>query len=404
MTVHSRLFAMVVVTLLLIMVSPRPGRAASDCACRDANHNGSCDPGEAILPQSGWIGPGAVDIRPDSFTIPENCDLMLAGGISKPIQVTAENIFLFGDIIIGGNGGQGVLFIAAADLVVGDVAKPRINWKVPGQNKLIDKLAANTAIAKASIGFKAGHDCLISNAYLEAQPIGGSAMIGMQCARDIYFRNAELYTSGFDIQALTGGIDASNISSQGTTTEIRWCDPELDGTINLPCTISTVEELSSVCDGTVVMVSLSGTGAGVNKIRAVANPGVLAARGDIRLQSDSAAPSSQNLVEARYALTVISEQGDIDLTNAKISNTNNAQSGSKLWLAAGPATVDRYSLGVLKEKFYGGCSQGRDIVYSAGTCMQSPNPINVCGDLVGSGLSGVWPCRTDVVPVTTGGY
>lgn len=404
MTVQCRLFALSVVAFVLVAAVPQSARAASDCACRDANHNGVCDPSETIFPQSGWIGPGAIDIRPDSFTIPENCDFMLASGISKPIQVTAENVFLFGDIIIGGSGGQGVLFIADTDLVLGDTAKPRINWKVPGQNKFIDKQVDNTAIAKASIGFKAGRDCFISNAYLEAQPIGGSALIGMQCARDIYFRNAELYTSGFDIQALTGGIDASNISSEGGTTQIRWCDPESDGTINLPCTITTAEHLSSVCDGTLITVSLPGAGAGVNKIRAVANPGVLVARGDIKLQSDSAAPSSQNLVEARYALTVISEQGDIDLTNAKISNTNNAQSGSKLWLAAGPATVDRYSLGVLKEKFYGGCSQGRDIVYSAGTCIQSPNPINVCGDLVGSGPSSASPCRIDFVPVTTGGY
>lgn len=391
--------------LTLSAAMPSAGYAQADCACRDANHNGVCDGGEAIIPQASWIGPGAIDIRPDSFTLPENCDVLLAASIFKAIQVTAANHFLFGNITIGGNGGQGVLFIAENNVVVGDVAKPRVEWRVPGQNKLIDKQAANTALAKASIGFKSLQGgCVISNAYLEAQPIAGSAQIGMQCAGDIVFRNADLYTSGFDIQSLTGMIDASNVSSSGPPETARWCDIDDDGVVDLPCTISTQDQLTSLCTGSPEFPLPSpGAGAGVNKIRAVANPGVMVAKTDIDLRSDSAAAASQNVVEARYALTMIAEDGNLDVTNAKVSNTNSPQSGSKLWMAANPGRVERYLLGILKEKFYDGCAG--QITFNTGTCFQSPNVTNVCGSTAGNtGPSSTSPCRADFNPVATGGF
>lgn len=398
------LLALFLFTAGLWLTAP-PEAAAQDCACRDANHNSVCDPGEAIIPQAAWIGPGAIDIRPDSFTLPENCDVALANGISTAIQVTAANHFFFGNITIGGNGGQGVLFIADHDVVIGDVVKPRVEWRVPGQNKLIDKQPANTAIAKASIGLKTLQgDCFITNAYLEAQPIGGSAQIGMQCAGDIVFRNADLYTSGFDIQSLNGMIDATNVSSTGPPQTARWCDVDADGNVELPCTISTVDQLDSVCTGEPQFpIPSPGAGAGVNKLRAVANPGVLVAKTNIDLRSDSAAPSSQNVVEARYALTMIAEDGDIDLTNAKLSNTNNPLSGSRLWVAADPGRVERYLFGILKEKFYDGCTG--QITFNTGTCFQSPNVTNICGSTAGNtGPSSTSPCRTDFNPVTTGGF
>lgn len=392
-------------TLTLSAAIPSAGHAQTDCACRDADHNGVCDGGEVVIPRASWIGPGAIDVRPDSFTLPENCDVMLAKGISKPIQVTAANHFLYGNITIGGSGGQGVLFIAEDNIVVGDVAKPRVEWRVPGQNKLIDKQPANTAIAKASIGFQSMQGgCFISNAYLEAQPIAGSAQIGMQCAADIVFRNADLYTSGFDIQSLNGMIDASNVSSSGPLETGRWCDIDDDGVVDLPCTISTEDQLASVCTGSPEFPLPSpGAGAGVNKIRAVANPGVMVAKTDIDLRSDSAAPASQNVVEARYALTMIAEDGNLDVTNAKLSNTNTPQSGSKLWLAANPVRVERYLLGILKEKFYDGCTG--QITFNTGTCFHSPNVINTCGSTAGNtGPSSTSPCRADFNPVATGGF
>ena len=401
----SRLLIVLSCTLIVGALMPTVGHAQANCACRDANHNGVCDGGEATIPQASWIGPGTIDVRPDSFTLPENCDILLAAAINKPIQVTAANHFLFGNITIGTNGGQGVLFIADNNVVVGDVGKPRVEWRVPGQNKLIDKQLANTGIAKASIGFKTLHgDCFISNAYLEAQPIAANAQIGMQCWGNIVFRNADLYTSGFDIQSLNGMIDASNVSSGGLPQSARWCDIDDDGVADIPCIISTQDQLSSVCTGTPEFpLPTPGAGAGVNKIRAVANPGVLVAKTDIDLRSDSAAASSQNIVEARYSLAVIAEDGNIDITNAKLTNTNNPQSGSRLWVAANPGRVERYAFGILKEKFYEGCTG--QITFIPGTCFQSPNVTNVCGSTAGNtGPSSTPPCAIDLNPVTTGGY
>lgn len=408
MPIRSRVLMFVLATSAVLLALG--SASAQDCACRDTNHNGICDVGETIVPKTQWIGPGAIDIRPASFTIPKDCDFILSTSPSKPIQVTAANHFLFGDITIGGNGGQGVLFIALADgdaakghIVVGDAANAVLNWKVPGQNKLIDKQPANTAIAKASIGFKADHTCTISNAYLEAQPIAGSAQIGMQCGDDILFRKATLYTSGFDIQSLNGAIDLSNVSASGPPETARWCDLDDDGIADLPCTITTEDQRSSFCTGTPEFPLPSpGAGAGPNSLRAVANPGVLVAKTAIRAQSDSAAPSSQNLIEGRYALTIIAEDGTIDLTNAKVTNTTNFQSGSKIWLAADPGLVDRYSLGILKEKFYGDCTGS--VTVNASTCLFSPNPILVCGTVVGGPPSSTSPCRSDMTPVASGGF
>jgi hypothetical protein len=395
--------ALVALALALSAGAALPGVSdAQDCACRDANHNGVCDGGEATIPRATWFGPGPLDVRPDSFTIPESCDFLL-GGVNKPVQVTAANHFLFGNLNVAGNGGQGVLFIADNNIVVGDVTKPRVEWRVPGQNKLIDKQPANTAIAKASIGFKTLlGSCAISNAYLEAQPIGGSAQIGMQCAGDIVFRNADLFTSGFDIQSLNGMIDASNVSSGGPPQSARWCDIDDDGVVDLPCSVSTADQLSSVCTGSPEFpVPTPGAGAGVNKIRGVANPAVMVAKTGITVRSDSAAVTSQNVLEGRYSLTLIAEDGDIDLTNAKLSNTTNFQSGSRLWAAANPGRVERFVFGILKEKFFEGCTG--QITFSEGTCFHSPNPPRVCGSTAGAGPSSTPPCRDDLDPVVQGG-
>lgn len=397
-----RALAAALVLLALVAAFTAPGEAASDCACRDQNGNGICDPTDPVIPQSQWIGPGPLDVRPDNFVIPETCDFIIASAPSKPIQVTARTVYLYGDIRISGSGGQGVLFIADEDIVVGALDKPRLSWDIPGQNKLIEKQPQNAAIAKASIGFKAGRDCLISNAYLTVHPIGGGTMIGAQCGRDVRIRNSELYTAGFDLQALTGSVDASNVATPTGTTPVKWCNPEDDDTINYPCTISNDEQLDSVCNDVAIQVPTGGAAPGINKLRASAYPGVIVARGDIKLNSESA--TSQNLLEGKYAVTLISETGTVDLTNAKISNTISPLSGAKIWLAAGPGSVDRYSYGVMKEKFFGGCA-GEQILFSAGTCFMSPNIVNYCGDIsASSGPSAASPCRTDLNPVTTGGF
>lgn len=404
MLTSCRALAFLVALLAFLVGLAGSLEAASDCACQDTNLNGLCDSGEPLVPQSQWIGPGPRDFRPYNFVIPETCDFLIASAPSLPIQVTAKNVYLYGDIRISGSGGQGVLFIADEDVVVGALDKPRLSWDVPGQNKLIEKQAPNAAIAKASVAFKAGRDCYISNAYLTVHPIGGGTMIGAQCSRNLTIRNSELYSAGFDLQALTGFVDAANVATPTGTTPVKWCNPEDDDTVNYPCTISNDEQLNSVCNDVAIQVPTGGAAPGINKLRAAAYPGVIVARGDIKLNSDSAVSTGQNLLEGRYAVTLISETGTVDLTNARITNTASPLSGSKIWLAAGPASVDRYSYGVMKEKFFGGCA-GEQILFNTGTCLMSPTVINYCGDIsASSGPSGTSPCRTDLNPVATGGF
>lgn len=397
---------LLVLAALVAVAAPAPA-SAQDCACRDANHNGICDPSETLIPAIAWIGPGApgpIDVRPDSFTIPEGCEFLVNAG-TNPVQVTARNVFIYDDIRTTSSSGRGLLFIADHDVVVGDVARSRLTWRWVGQNVLLPKVEANTAIARATVAFKAGRDCVISNAFIEAAPIGGNQVIGMQCRRDIFLRAVEFYTSGFDIQSLEGIIDASNVGAGGGNVDIRWCDPGLDGTIDLPCTISDTTQLASVCDGTFISVPLpGGAGAGVNKLRALAYGGTLIARGEIRLQSESTAPSSQNVVEGRYGVTIISEQGDVNLTNAKVTNTSAPLGGADIFLAAGPASVDRYRRDIMKETFAGGCNGIDRLIMNTGTCFQSLIPIKYCGSLAGNtGPSPTPPCRADLVPVNSGG-
>jgi hypothetical protein len=405
MRLRHRLLVGLVAACAFAAVLPGPVQAASDCACRDLDHNGVCDPSDPIVLQSTWMGGGAQNLGTASFTIPETCDFLLMSGLGVPVQVTAKNIFIFGDVKILGNGGQGMLFIADGlgdsahgNVVVGNAALPRVNLQSGGMNKLVTGNVANIAIAKASVGFKATGACFFSNAYMEAQPIAGSGEVGIQCAKDITFRGVEIFTSGFDIQSLTGKIDASNRAGGPPPDPVPGpCDANGDGIREYPCTLEFQDESdrTAFCSDAAPPPP-TGAGGGVNKLRGVANPSVIIAGTDVDLGSDA---GLQNLVEGRYAVTMVAENGSIDLTNAKVSNTDAAQSGSKIWVAADPGRVERRYL--LKEKFYDGCTD--QVVVSATTCFQSTNRINVCGVLTGT-PSSTSPCRADVISVTSGGF
>jgi hypothetical protein len=115
-----------------------------------------------------------------------------------------------------------------------------------------------------------------------------------------------------------------------------------------------------------------------NDLRALNNPLVMIAFTNLLLDSPT---SPGNLLEGRFLVNLVAENGKVDTDNATITNhaTGSPLGGARIFVFADPATVNRSP--VLKEKSFGPSTGNIEI---QGACYTSFNPIFYGGVLVGT--------------------
>lgn len=244
-----------------------------------------------------------------------------------------------------------------------------------GANKLSTSLAANIAIAKASVGLKAGTTCTLLGTFLQGNPTTGSGQVGIQCQGDIEIHGSQIIAAGVDIQSLAGQIDASGAGpGGGTQLEGLACDdpsqnPNGNGNgvldagdfsciINFPSSLSIgLKAISDFCSPP-------------NVIQALNNPLVMISQANLNV-------SGAELL-GNFSILLIAENGNVDASGSTISNGPSPPGGATISIFADPAVVNR--LPVLKETATGLFAGQIDV---QGACITSPNPVNFGGPVVG---------------------
>lgn len=411
--------ARVVLLLLLAFAAPmllvQPNDAAAgDCACFDLNTDGVCDGADAIVTDAALLA-GPVSDPLNTFLIPASCNIVLPTAPSGVVKVTGKRIEIRGSYLSVPNGGEGVLFTAIEDV---EVNGGRV--ESGGLNKLFLNVAGNEAVAKSSVGFKAGTTCsFTNNAFLRGNPILGSGKVGIQCAGDIMFRTSTVIAAGVNIQSLNGEIDARSAAAIAGPTLADLCDNPVANLVggaaapgnnnfitdapDFPCDLNLGAQFPGVTtfptEASLLAFCKPSSIGGVNTFSALNNPMIFISEKDLDL-SGAAGGGGDTVVEGRFRVNLAAVNGNIDTSDTKINNTSNPPGGAKIWVFADPTTVIR--LPVDKEDFLGPSSGTTDI---DSACYESPNPIQH-GD-AGAPIVGVpdpLPCRQigDFVPVLNG--
>jgi hypothetical protein len=353
------LTVLLMVGLPVLAAAPRPAEAAPGCACLDNNDNNVCDGGDTILDDNDWLkGPGVGlggNFIGSNFLIPAGCSIVVTSAPSGGIRVTADKVSIKGSLNSTPTGGEGVLFTSLGDIFVEQVAAgSRPHVESGGINKLANVLA-NAAVAKSSVAFKAAGACTFLNADLIGRPIHGSGQVGIQCQGDLDIHGSTILAAGVDIQSLTGVIDATATAGAVPVIGIECDDPTKNLTGNgnnngvvdgpdFPC------QLAFNNQGDIINVCVPEPPVTPNDIRALNNPLVMIAEGDLKLDSPT---FPGNVLEGRFRIKLVSVTGTLDTDNATISNhlSGTPLGGATISLVADPTVVNRAP--VLKEKTFG---------------------------------------------------
>ena len=351
--------------------------AAHACACRDVDGDGKCGPGDIPVDDAEWLGGAAFVDHARGFVVPETCTHVLSAAPVGGVRVTAARIVFSGSLAITPPGGAGVLFVADQDLVL----TPGASIIAGGVNTLSVSLAENIAIARSSVGLKAGTTCELQGAFLRGNPTSGFGQVGIQCGGDISIAGSEIVAAGIDIQSLRGSIDAST-SKLGPATSLHRCDDSRqnpNGNDNgilddgdFPCTLTLPGGLATGRD------AVNAFCAPPTSLRALNNPLIAIAAGDVNL----AVPGVGTEVESRYRVTIIAENGDVNLRNATLTNAIApavAPGGAIITISANPASVNR--LPVFRETAAGPFAGSIDVTDA---CFQTPNAVQFNGIVTGA--------------------
>jgi len=350
---------------------------AHPCACRDVDGDGKCGPGDIPIDDAQWLGGVQLVDHVNGFVVPETCSHVLTTAPVGGVRVTAKRIVFSGSLAITPPGGSGVLLVADEDLVL----TPGSSIIAGGVNNLSTTLAANIAIARASVALKAGTTCRLLGTFLRGNPVSGFGQVGIQCGDDITIVGSEIVAAGIDIQSLRGDVDASH-SALGPAISLRRCDDSRqnpngndNGVIDdgdFPCSLTLPGPLAAGHDAVNAFCSPP------NVIRALNNPLVVVSAGD----ADFGLPGVGNELESRYRITIIAENGDVDLRNATLTNAIPPvvpPGGPIISIFADPAGVTRFPL--FREAATGPFSGAIDVT---GACFQSPNPVQLNGAVTGA--------------------
>ena len=349
---------------------------AHACACRDLNDDGVCDGSDTAIDDSEWLGGTAFVDNVNTFLIPSGCDHTLATVPTGGVRVTARRVVIGGTLALTPTGGAGVLFTALQDVVL----LPGSQIIAGGFNNLSQLLPANIAIARASVGFKAGTTCTLRGTSLQGNPVTGFGQIGIQCGLDIVIEGSNLLAAGIDIQSLNGRILGG--SSAGPSLSLLPCDdPAQNGSGkgnnngivddgDFPCTV-TFEAL-------VGLSQVANFCSPPNTIRTVNNPLVMISRGDL----DFGHPGPGHVLAGLFRVQLYSEDGDVDVSHATIANAlppGSAAGGAFIEIAANPSSVKRQPF--LQVSATGPFSGEIDIT---GACFISAQAVRLRGTTTGT--------------------
>ncbi len=350
----------------LVLAIPRPA-PAQDCACFDTDNNGTCD---VTVTNAQLLG-GPVSNLASAFVIPAGCEITLNSAPGGGVRVTARRIVVEGSLFSTPTGGEGVLFTATEDIRL----LPGSSIVSGGANKLSTTGTGNEAIAKASVGLKAGTTCTLLGTFLKGNPTTGSGQVGIQCREEIAIHGSQIIASGIDIQSLSGEIDASG-SGPGGSAQLRGLacdDPDQNphgndnGVLDagdFPCRFNFSDPLSA---GLTAISDFCGP---PNVIQALNNPLVIISRANLNI-------SGAELL-GNFSILLFAENGNMDASSSTISNGPSPPGGATISMVADPAGVNR--LPVLKETATGPFAGIIDVDRA---CITSPNPIGFGGTVTG---------------------
>lgn len=392
--------------LPMLLVAPQEA-AAHACACLDGNGDDLCgNAADTPIDDAQWLN-GPVSFPGQTFVVPGGCDHVKTTAPAGGISVTAQRIVFDGQLRSTPSGGEGVLFTATDACVV----SPGAFIESGGINKLSPVVAGNEAIAKSSIGFKCGTTCDINGTLQNtASTLFASGKVGIQCGEDVTLCGVRIQAAGVNIQSLNGEIDAS-VGGGGGVAGIA-CDDPVKNLVNggappgdgdsvlentaddFPCQI----QFNNIGDITAFCAPVGECGP--SQIEALNNPLIMISKLDLNLAGQ---PGNENLLRGVFRVTLAAEDGDIDTSDANVTNekiTGGFIAGGKIWVFADPTSINR--LPVDKEDFLGPSSGTTDI---NSACYTSPNPVQH-GD-AGAPIVGAPdapPCRQigDFVPVLNG--
>lgn len=381
--------------LAIVFAAALPAQAAFNCACLDGDADGACgNPADIVVGDDDWLkGPLAGlggNFPGQTFVVPLGCNIVLGTAPKGGVVVNARRIVVAGSVLSTPSGGEGMQFNATEEIVVerpnAQAPKPRL--ESGGINKLTVNLA-NAAVAKSSVALRSGGTCRVINAELQGNPVAGSGQVGIRCAGNLELHGSTILAAGVDIQSMTGAIlaNAGPGGSPGPAVQGIACD---NSAVNLtggnnnsvldagdfPCTIdfAAAAAIGPFCTG----LPIEPPSHGPNDIRALNNPLVMIAKTNLRLDS-TAAPG--NLLEGRFLVNLVAEDGTVDTDNAVVTNHNSGPplGGARIWVFANPTTVNRNV--VLKEKSTGPSTGTIEI---QGACYVSASPIRIGGTLAGT--------------------
>jgi hypothetical protein len=332
---------LIALVLGLFLLLPSPA-AAQNCACRDVNNDGVCDGADLPVLDQQWLGGVAFSDPLNTFLVPAGCSYTLAAPPTGGVRVTAKRIVFGGQLTIGQSGGAGILFDAAQDIVF----LPGSQITSGGVVAISTSLLANAAVARASVGLRAGTTCSFLGTSLTGNPVTGFGAVGIQCGSDVQIHGSQIVAAGVNIQSMQGRIDGGPHSSGPTISLLACDDPALNANGNdngvfdagdLPCTVNFPGPLAKGLQAINAFCSPP------NLISTLNNPLVLIAKGDV----DLGLPGPGNVLEGRYKLSIISEDGDVDVSRATLANAlpgATAPGGAKIVITADPFKVTRFPL------------------------------------------------------------
>jgi hypothetical protein len=411
---------------------------AYGCAFEDVNDNGIFDGGDVAVADAAWLG-GAAFVSNNPFVVPVGCERTLVGGlaVTQGVRVTATKVTFHGKLDYLPPGGRGVVFIADpagvpapnlgnGDLIVGDGINLAL-IKAGGLNALP---AATIAVAQKSVALVGTGECSFNNAEIRGNAPVQNTKVGILCTGDLTFRNATVVGSKVNIQSLIGSIDGQSSAAGPPGASLAdLCDDPVANLVggagapgdgngvvdaaDFPCqlNLSSLGNTPIFPDAAALLAfcTPSDRPVGINRFQAFNDPLIMIAGAGLGNDLDlSGSAAGRTSVVGFYRVTLAAEDGNILTQNTDIDHGEqlglHPPGGARIWLFADPTSVVR--LPVDREDMLGPSAGTTEI---AGSCYQSPNPVQVGRDAGGlihvNGVPLGPPCKQnppDFVPVLNG--
>lgn len=393
----------------LLLVAPEDAAAhvgflepgVDACAFEDVDDNGMFTSMTDIpVLDSAWLG-GNPFVSNHPFVVPVGCNhtLVTLPPPLRGVKVTETKITFLGELVLEPPGGKGVLLIADPARVpapalgngairVGDGVN-RAKIEAGGFN---DEPLTTFAVPRKAVALLAAGECMLNNAELKGNRPTQDTRVGINCNNDITIRQTTIIGSKINIQSINGMIDAKSGGDPPGPQGIA-CDDPVKNLVNgaappgdgdgifpepedFPCQIlfRNTGDITNFCQPPVVD--------GRNSFQARNDPLIMIAKRDLDV---SGLPGNETELLGRFKVKLIAEDGNVNTSNALITNgppiiaTPAPPGGAKIFVFADPTSVNR--LPVDMEKATGPCNGTIDL---NSACYRSPNPIQVCGSLIGT--------------------